>query len=111
MNYSKIFNNYKDCNITDNSITNTINIKIELQPVSELNKILDNDEAIYNLIEKYDDIKKLKNEEKFKNIKDVKFLLSDYLKTNLCDNSKPENHCMSKNPPSYSIIEKKDIDI
>jgi transcription elongation factor Elf1 len=117
MNYAKTVNNYKECTITDNSITNninnTINIKIELQPVSDLNKILSNDEAIYNLIEKYDDIKKLKNDEQFKNVKDVKFLLSDYLKTNLCDESKPENHCIkfvSKNPPSYSITEKKDID-
>ena len=118
INYTnRAINNYKECTINDNSITNninnTINIKIELQPVSNLNKILNNDEAIYNLIEKYDDIKKLKNEEEFKNVKDVKFLLSDYLKTNLCDESKPENHCIkfvSKNPPSYSITEKKDID-
>jgi len=122
LNYTnRAINNYKECTITDNridnsitnNINNTINIKIELQPVSDLNKILSNDEALYNLIEKYDDIKKLKNEEQFKNVKDVKFLLSDYLKTNLCDESKPENHCIkfvSKNPPSYSITEKKDID-
>ena len=122
LNYTnRAISNYKECTINDNrvdnsitnNINNIINIKIELQPVSDLNKILKNDEALYNLIEKYDDIKKLKNDEEFKNVKDVKFLLSDYLKTSLCDTNKPENHCIkyvSKNPPSYSITEKKDID-
>lgn len=112
MHYSKAINNYKDCKIDKRITNNIINIKIELQPQSDLNKILNNEESIYNLIEKYDCIKKLKNEEEFKNVKDFKFLLSDYLKTNLCDTNKPENNCIkyvSKNPPSYSIT-KKDID-
>lgn len=108
----KAVNNYKECTI--NNITNTVNIKIELHPVSDLNKILNgNDISVYNLIERYDIIKQNKNDEDFKNIKDVKFLLSDYLKTNLCDKSKQENHCIkyiSKDPPSYHIAEKKDLD-
>lgn len=107
----KAINNYKECTINNN---NTINIKIELQPITKLNKILnENDSAVYNLIEKYDDIKKIKNEAEFKNVAGVKHLLSDYLKINLCDESKKENHCIkyiTKDPPSYSIIEKKDID-
>jgi len=111
----KAINNYKECtvnNVTNNN--NTVNIKIELQPITDLNKMLNESEtAIYNLIERYDEIKQNKNDQEFKNVKDVKFLLSDYLKTNLCDKSKQENHCIkyiTKDPPSYHIVEKKDID-
>ena len=111
-NFFKDVNNYKECTI-NNVTNNTVNINIELQPITNLNKMLNNEITVYNLIERYDDIKQNKNEEDFKNIKDVKYLLSDYLKTNLCNESKQENHCIkyiTKDPPSYHIVEKKDID-
>lgn len=116
----KAINNYKECTINDNSInnsinnsnnnTNNVNIKIELQPISDIS--LKNEEALYSLIEKYFDIKQIKNEESFKNVKDVKFLLSDFLKQQFCNVEHPEKHCIkyiNKYPPSYHISEKRNI--
>lgn len=98
----KTINNYKDCTVNSNNI----NIKIELQPISEI--LLKNYDALYSLIEKYFDIKQVKN-----SAKDVKFLLSSFLKQELCSKERPENHCIryiNKYPPSYYISEKRNID-
>lgn len=100
----KINNNYKDCIINNNNI----NIKIEIQPISELS--LKNEDDLYNMIEKYFDIQEIKNDISYKNVKDVKFLLSDYLKSQLCNTNNPEKQSIKyvkKYPPTYHISEKR----
>jgi len=97
-------------NSNNNNSNNVINININI-PLSELT-FKNTEESLYKMIEKYFEIQNLKNEQEFRNVKDVKFLISDYLKTNLCDKLKPELHCVkyvTKYPPSYNISQKRDI--
>ena len=105
-------NNYKDCTIVDSSNnTNNINIKIEITPISEIS--LKNEEALYEMVKKYSTIEKIKNEQCYKHVDGVKFIFSDFLKSQLCDDNYPEKHpikYLSKNPQSYHIVEKRGID-
>ena len=105
-------NNSKNININNSNINsnNVINININI-PLAELT-FKNTEDSLYEMIENYFEIQNIKNEVEFNNVKDVKFLISDYLKTNLCDKLKPELHCIkyvSKYPPSYNISEKRDI--
>lgn len=100
----------KGINITNsnNNSNNVINININI-PLSELT-LKNTEESLYKMIEKYFEIQNIKNEQEFRNVPKVKFLISDYLKTNLCDQFKPELHCVkyvTKHPPSYNISQKR----
>jgi hypothetical protein len=113
-NMVKQLNTCKDgINITNNinnNCNNTINININI-PLSELS-FKGTEDALYNMIENYSNIQQVKNTVDYKNVKDVKYLISDYIKTNLCDKNKPEMHCIkyiSKYPLAYNISEKRDM--
>ena len=110
---SNAIKNYKDCIVHDNSTNNTnnINIKIEITPISEIS--LKNEEALYEMIKQYSSIEKIKNEQSYKHVDGVKFIFSDFLKSQLCDPNNPEKQpikYLSKNPPSYQIVEKRNLD-
>lgn len=105
----------KKIQIINNNCNNIININIQI-PLSEIS-FKNTEDSLYNMIEKYSKIEKIKPNDVddvviSKNIKEVKRLISDYLKINLCDKNKPELHCIkyvSKYPPSYNIYEKRDV--
>jgi hypothetical protein len=75
-----------------------INVRIEINPITNLDINHIEPEKMKNLIEKYDD---QKNPEK------LNLLLSDYIKDVMCDEEHPENHAVKyikKKPPTYNCL-------
>uniref|UniRef100_A0A6C0H6P4 Uncharacterized protein n=1 Tax=viral metagenome TaxID=1070528 RepID=A0A6C0H6P4_9ZZZZ len=94
-------------NVLINSSQNFFNINIEIQvnPVNRLDTSVIEPSKMKFLIEKYimDERGKLKAKDK----DTINILLSDYVKTMICDKEHPENipvKYISKKPPTYNIV-------